>query len=51
MTAHGDQQQGSGHTDMVEHLRTWHGFVSFMKWQAIGVAALLALLAIFRTHG
>jgi len=50
MAAHIDQQQDSSHTDMAEHLRTWRGFISFMKWQAIGAAALLALLAIFRTH-
>jgi hypothetical protein len=41
----------SGNTDMNEHLRTWHGFLSFMKWQAIAAVALLVLLAIFRTHG
>lgn len=51
MAAHTDQQQDSDHTDMAEHLRTWHGFISFMKWQAIGAAVILALLAIFRTHG
>jgi hypothetical protein len=51
MTAHSDQGQESGHTDMAEHLRTWRGFVSFMKWQAIGGAVILILLAIFRTHG
>jgi hypothetical protein len=50
MAARMDQQPESGHNDMVEHLRTWRGFISFMKWQAIGAAALLALLAIFRTH-
>ncbi|HEY2446843.1 MAG TPA: aa3-type cytochrome c oxidase subunit IV [Rhizomicrobium sp.] len=37
--------------DMAEHLKTWHGFLSFMKWQAVAAVALLALLAIFRTHG
>jgi hypothetical protein len=50
MAARSDQQQDSGRTDMAEHLRTWRGFISFMKWQAIGAVALLALLAIFRTH-
>lgn len=36
--------------DMKEHLRTWHGFLSFMKWQVIlGVLVLLFLL-IFRAH-
>ncbi len=46
-TEHGPD---SDNADMAEHLKTWHGFLSFMKWQAIGAAALLMLLAIFRTH-
>jgi hypothetical protein len=41
----------SGHTDMAEHLRTWHGFLAFMKWQVIAAVILLIFLAIFRTHG
>ncbi len=41
----------SGNTDMAEHLRTWHGFLSFMKWQVIAAVVLLVFLAIFRTHG
>ena len=51
MAAHTNQQQDTGHTDMAEHLRTWHGFLAFMKWQVIGAIVILALLAIFRTHG
>jgi hypothetical protein len=47
-TGHGPD---SGTTDMTEHLKTWHGFLSFMKWQAIGAIVVLVLLAIFRTHG
>ena len=50
MAAQSDQQQDSGHADMAEHLRTWRGFVSFMKWQAFGAATILFLLAVFRTH-
>ena len=50
MAAHPNQEPELGHSDMAEHLRTWRGFMTFMKWQAIGAAALLALLAIFRTH-
>jgi hypothetical protein len=41
----------SGHTDMAKHLRTWHGFLSFMKWQVIAAIILLVFLAIVRTHG
>jgi hypothetical protein len=50
MASHPETGPDSGRADMAEHLKTWHGFLSFMKWQAIGAAALLILLAIFRTH-
>jgi hypothetical protein len=40
----------SGHTDMSEHLRTWNGFLSFVKWMLIANIGLLAFLLIFRTH-
>jgi hypothetical protein len=51
MTPHTDHGPDSGNTDMAEHLKTWHGFLSFMKWQVIAAVALLVFLAIFRTHG
>ena len=51
MAAQTGHEPDSGTTDMTEHLKTWHGFLSFMKWQAIGAIVLLVLLAIFRTHG
>ncbi len=49
----GSTEHGSdtGSTDMVEHERTWHGFLNLMKWLVIGSIFLLAFLAIFRTHG
>jgi hypothetical protein len=46
--------QGGGHmspADMKEHLKAWHGFVSFVKWGIIGNIVILVFLAIFRTHG
>jgi hypothetical protein len=51
MTAQTGHQPDSGTTDMTEHLKTWHGFLSFMKWQVVGAIVLLVFLAIFRTHG
>jgi uncharacterized integral membrane protein len=39
-----------GAMDIREHLRTWHGFLSFMKWQIILAVILLIILAVFRTH-
>jgi hypothetical protein len=47
-TEHGSD---SGSMDISEHLRTWNGFLTLMKWLVIGSAALLIFLAIFRTHG
>ena len=40
-----------GTMDLKDHLKTWHGFVSFMKWQIIDIIIIMVLLAIFRTHG
>jgi hypothetical protein len=51
MESHMEHAPESGNTDMAEHIRTWHGFLKFMKWQVIGIGAILILLAIFRTHG
>jgi len=51
MASHTGHKPESHDADMAEHLRTWHGFLSFMKCQAIAAAAILAILAIFRTHG
>jgi hypothetical protein len=45
--------QGGGQTstmDLKDHLRTWHGFVAFVKWQSIGIAIIMILLAVFRTN-
>lgn len=42
---------GAGHADMAAHLKTWHGFLNFMKWLVISSVILLIILAIFRTHG
>ncbi|MGH6878065.1 MAG: aa3-type cytochrome c oxidase subunit IV [Rhizomicrobium sp.] len=50
MESQTDHAPDEGHTDMAEHIKTWRGFLSFMKWQAFGAAAVLIFLAIFRTH-
>ena len=39
-----------GSMDIREHLRTWHGFLSLMKWLIVGSIILLIILAVFRTH-
>jgi len=46
--------QGGGHMgtmDLKDHLKTWHGFLAFVKWQMIGIVIIMILLAIFRTNG
>jgi Bacterial aa3 type cytochrome c oxidase subunit IV. len=37
--------------DMSEHQRTWRLFLSLVKWHAIGVAGVLLILLMLRTHG
>jgi hypothetical protein len=39
-----------GTMDLKEHLRTWHGFLAFVKWQVIGILLIMIFLAIFRTN-
>jgi hypothetical protein len=39
-----------GAMDMTEHLRTWNGFVTGIKFSGAGIIAILVLLAIFRTN-
>ena len=42
--------QGGGTMDLKDHLKTWHGFLAFVKWMIIANVVLLSFLAIFRTH-
>ena len=42
--------QGGGTMDLKDHLKTWHGFLSFVKWMIIANVVLLSMLAMFRTH-
>jgi hypothetical protein len=51
MTGNTEHGSDNGSMDMSEHLRTWNGFLTLVKWMVIGSAALLIFLAIFRTHG
>jgi hypothetical protein len=57
MTSETDKEILSDHSgtmgtmDLKDHLRTWHGFVTFVKWGIIGNIAIMVFLAIFRTHG
>lgn len=51
MAANPEHGSDTGSSDMTEHLRTWSGFLTLVKWMVIGSGALLIFLAIFRTHG
>ena len=47
---HNDQHSGRGSMDLREHMRTWSGFVTGVKWSIYLTVAILILLAIFRTN-
>jgi hypothetical protein len=47
-----DHSQGSdqGTMDISDHVKTWNGFLSLVKWGIVANIVLLIFLAIFRTH-
>jgi len=51
MAATSNQGHGSemSSADFNEHMRTWKGFVSFIKYSMIGIGIIMILLAMFRT--
>jgi|HubBroStandDraft_2_1064218.scaffolds.fasta_scaffold327793_2 Bacterial aa3 type cytochrome c oxidase subunit IV len=51
MSAETGQHSDKGTMDISEHMRTWNGFLSLVKWIIIGTIVLMIFLAIFRTHG
>jgi hypothetical protein len=51
MAAHGDSPDERGGMDISEHVKSWEGFTSFVRWSALGAVVLMIFLAIFRTHG
>ena len=46
-TGHGT----GGQMDISEHIKGWHGFLTFVKWQVAFILIIMIGLAIFRTHG
>jgi hypothetical protein len=40
-----------GSMDISQHQRGYAGFLTFLKYSMSGIALVLILLAIFRTHG
>ena len=51
MAAHDDSPGDHGSMDISEHVKVWAGFTAFVKWSIAGAVLVMALLAIFRTHG
>jgi len=51
MAAHGDTDSEHGTSDISEHVKAWVGFTIFVRWSLAGIALVMILLAIFRTHG
>ena len=51
MAAHGESQDEHGSIAISEYVKTWAGFTAFVKWSATGIVVVIAILALFRTHG
>lgn len=51
MAAQTGPASDKGTMDISEHVKTWKGFLTLIKWMIIGNVILLIFLAIFRTHG
>jgi len=51
MAAHGDSGEPTGTMDITDHIRTWKGFTSLVKWSMGGIVLIMLFLLIFRTHG
>ena len=50
MAATGNQGHNESSADFHDHVRTWKGFVSFIKYSMVGIGIIMILLAAFRTH-
>jgi basic membrane lipoprotein Med (substrate-binding protein (PBP1-ABC) superfamily) len=48
----GNRQKTSveGTMDITEHLKTWNGFLTGVKWSVVGIIVILVVLAVFRTN-
>jgi Bacterial aa3 type cytochrome c oxidase subunit IV len=46
-TGHGSDE---GTMDISDHVKTWNGFLTLVKWIIIGNIVVMVGLAIFRTH-
>ena len=46
-----DSEYKPGSMDISQHQRAYAGFLTFTKYSLVGIAIIMVLLAIFRTHG
>lgn len=51
MSAETGRESDEGTMDISDHVKTWNGFLTLVKWVIIGNVVLLIFLAMFRTHG
>jgi len=51
MGAHDNHADHAETMDISEHLRTWKLFTGLVKYSMAGIALIMLLLLIFRTHG
>jgi len=46
-----DPEYQHGSMDISQHQRAYSGFLTLTKYSLVGIFLIMALLAIFRTHG
>ncbi|HEX3755362.1 MAG TPA: aa3-type cytochrome c oxidase subunit IV [Rhizomicrobium sp.] len=51
MSAPHESEYQPGSMDVSQHQRSYAGFLTFTKYSLVGIFIIMALLAIFRTHG
>ena len=51
MSAPHDSEYQHGSMDISQHRRAYAGFLTLTKYSLAGIFLIMALLAIFRTHG
>jgi hypothetical protein len=51
MSAPDESDYQPGSMDISQHKRAYEGFLTFSKYSLVGILLIMALLAVFRTHG
>ncbi len=45
-----DQGSSTGTMDITDHVRTWKGFLTVIKWSLVAILLIVGFMAIFRVH-